>query len=548
MFKQLFTSYAPHKGAIPRESPPQLKEGVQFSELRYRRLFETAQDGILILDASSGNIIDANPSLLKLLGYSWSELLGKELWQVGVFKDAADSKAAFVQLQKNECIRYDDMLLRTKDGRTIDAEFVGNAYMVGDLRVVQCNIRDITDRRKIEMLAKLKTDELERLSKSQENIKQAMLNVMEDLEAAKTQIELEKAKDEAIIASVGEGLIAVDTDKKIIIMNASAEKMLGWDMKDMIGREITSLPLEDEDGHILPLTKRPTYISIATGKPTNAIYHFVRKDKTRFPIAINVTPVKLAGKTIGAIDIFRDITQEKEIDRVKSEFVSLASHQLRTPLGISKWYLEAILAKDYFAKAPRMAQDYLHEVYKNNERLLALVRDLLSISRIDQGHLKSVSKSVHVLDIIQRVVKHMRILANANNISIRLKVRERHMSAILIDPLRVQEVIENLIINAITYSNASGIVEVTVGVHVGMIRIDVKDSGIGIVSKDKKKLFTKFFRSEAAIAKNPEGSGLGLYVVKSYVEDWGGSIMVQNNKGKGCTFTVTLPYTKKGGD
>jgi diguanylate cyclase (GGDEF)-like protein/PAS domain S-box-containing protein len=117
------------------------------SELRYRRLFETAQDGILILDAATGSIIDVNPFLIEMLGYSREEFIGKKLWEVGAFKDIQASKDAFLALQKNEYIRYKDLPLKAKDGKLYQVEFVSNVYMVGDEKVIQCNIRDITERK-----------------------------------------------------------------------------------------------------------------------------------------------------------------------------------------------------------------------------------------------------------------------------------------------------------------------------------------------------------------------------------------------------------------
>jgi diguanylate cyclase (GGDEF)-like protein/PAS domain S-box-containing protein len=120
---------------------------IQTSELRYRRLFEAAQDGILILDAETGMITDVNPFLIKLLGYSREEFLEKRIWEVGAFKDIEASKDAFQALQKNEYIRYNDLPLRTKDGRLIQVEFVSNVYWAGHEKVIQCNIRDITERK-----------------------------------------------------------------------------------------------------------------------------------------------------------------------------------------------------------------------------------------------------------------------------------------------------------------------------------------------------------------------------------------------------------------
>jgi len=120
---------------------------IKTSELRYRRLFEAAQDGILILDAETGAITDVNPFLIKMLGYSREELVEKKLWEVGAFKDVEASQDAFEALQKNEYIRYEDLPLRAKNGRLVDVEFVSNVYLVGGEKVIQCNIRDITERK-----------------------------------------------------------------------------------------------------------------------------------------------------------------------------------------------------------------------------------------------------------------------------------------------------------------------------------------------------------------------------------------------------------------
>jgi diguanylate cyclase (GGDEF)-like protein/PAS domain S-box-containing protein len=121
---------------------------IRTSELRYRRLFEAAQDGILILDAESGAITDVNPFLIKMLGYSREEFVEKKLWEVGAFKDIEASREAFEALQKNEYIRYEDLPLRAKSGRLVDVEFVSNVYLVGGEKVIQCNIRDNTERKK----------------------------------------------------------------------------------------------------------------------------------------------------------------------------------------------------------------------------------------------------------------------------------------------------------------------------------------------------------------------------------------------------------------
>lgn len=509
------------------------QQQLQFSELRYRRLFEAAQDGILILNGDTGDIIDANPFLQKMLEYSGKELMGKKLWQIGTFKDVADSKAAFSVLKKEGYIRYRDLPLETKGGRKIDVEFVSNLYKVGQLRVIQCNIRDITDRITIE--------------NSQKKTTAAMLNVMEDLETAKNLLEVAKAKDEAMLNSIGEGLVAVDNKGMVVVMNKAAERILGLRIKDMINRPVTDIPLEYEDGRKVSKSQRPTYMALSQNATVKAVFNYITPLKTKFPLAITATPIKLGKMTIGLIEIIRDISREQEIDRAKSEFVSLASHQLRTPLGIIKWYLEALENDIYIKSAPPEVTNHIKEIYKSNKRLLSLVRDLLSVSRIDQGKVKNLPEKVDVKNIIVETVRLMSTVADKKNIGLSMVIMGSPRPLVInIDPLRFHEVLENLVTNAIEYTSPGGKVDIEVKRFTTTLQIRVKDTGIGISLADQKKLFTKFFRSERAIEFNPEGSGLGLYVIKSYVEDWGGKVNVKSVEGKGSEFTVTLPL--KGGD
>src|ERR1035437_7143970 len=130
------------------------EQSLKDSELRYRRLFEAAQDGILILDAKTGMIEDLNPYLIKMLGYSREEFIKKKLWEVGAFKDIKASQDAFEALQKNEHIRYENLPLKAKNGKLIQVEFVSNAYLVGDEKVIQCNIHDVTESKQAEDLSR----------------------------------------------------------------------------------------------------------------------------------------------------------------------------------------------------------------------------------------------------------------------------------------------------------------------------------------------------------------------------------------------------------
>src|SRR5687768_17349278 len=152
----------------PADVPASEQSALAASEERYRRLFETAQDAILILDAEGtpGKIMDANPFVIDLLGYPLDELVGKELWEIGLFSDTQESKAAMRRLRETGYIRYEDMPLQTKRGKRVEVEFVSNSYMVGSLKVIQCNIRDITDRKWAEEAARISAERFRFLAES----------------------------------------------------------------------------------------------------------------------------------------------------------------------------------------------------------------------------------------------------------------------------------------------------------------------------------------------------------------------------------------------
>lgn len=384
-----------------------------------------------------------------------------------------------------------------------------------------------------------------------DNIKQALLNITDDLNKEKIRLEKEKIKDEAILGSIGDGVVVTDNNRKIILMNKSARRILN--SKSSVGKDFFKVwSMEDENGHEVPADKQPIQLALSSARittttvaTTGAQYYCVRKDGTKFPIAVTVSPVILKGKTIGVVHVFRDVSKEKEIDKVKSEFVSIASHQLRTPLSITKWHLEAIKEEEYFKNAPKTSLAYLNEIYKSNERLISLVHSLLSVSRIDQRRIKNNPQETDIVQLIKDTIKEISPVAAKENIKFYLVVKPDDLQTMFIDPFQFHEVIETLLINAIEYNIPSGRVEITVDKKTDdILLISIKDTGIGLSQEDQKKLFTKFFRSKKAVSKNPDGSGLGLFIVKSYIEAWGGKVFVESQEGRGSTFIITIPLNK----
>ena len=386
--------------------------------------------------------------------------------------------------------------------------------------------QDITDRKVIE--------------KNLADANAASRNVLEDLQVERDALAHAKAKDEALLESLGEGLIAVDNDRKITVVNKVATDTLGWKMKDLIGKLITDLTLEDDAGHLVPFDKRPTNIALVTGKPTKVTYFFVRKNKTKFPMAITATPVKLDGKIIGLIEIIRDVTHEREIDRAKSEFVSLASHQLRTPLTTVSWYAEMILKGDVGEVVPGQKK-YLEEIYNGNRQMIELVSTLLNVSRIELGTFKAESKPTDICALAQRALDEQKPKIEEKGLAIVQKF-DLNISTFSTDPKLLGMIFDNLLSNAVEYTPPGGKIVFSLSLDgTKALHIQVADTGYGIPKNQQDQIFSKFFRADNVRDKDTKGTGLGLYIVKSVVKDSGGKIWFESEENKGTAFHVSFP-------
>ncbi len=503
---------------------------------RAQLVIESVEDPIFSKDMN-GIIRTWNKSAERMYGYKKQEIIGKSIMLMVPEDNKHEIKTILDRIRKGKKFEGYETSRITKGGKIIDISInvlpiIENGEIVG-ATVIH---RNVTETKKANKKLEIANAELE-------ESKLALMNLMKDLEVAKGTIEIEKAKDEAMLNSIGDGLLAIDNDEKIIVMNKAAETMLGWKFKDSIGHIITSLPLEDEQGLPLSLDKQLVPTNLSTNTQTIPMYYFVRNDKSRIPIAINVTPIILGEKRIGVIEIFRDITKEKEVDKAKSEFISIASHQLRTPLGIVKWYLEVLSTDEYMQKMPKQTKVYFEELRKNNERILNLVRSLLSIAHIDQGMVNDKPEPTNIAELAKDTLEDLSIMALKKKIELKLQINDAKLPSVLIDPLRLREVIENLVANAIEYNTPLGSVAVVVDRNdAGGFLISVVDTGSGISEDDQRQLFTKFYRTKKAAASNTGGSGLGLYLVKSYVEGWGGHISIESKEDVGSSFNITLPF------
>ncbi len=320
---------------------------LQDSELRYRRLFETAQDGILILDAKTGMIDDVNPYLVKMLGYSLAEFISMKIWEVGAFKDIEASQKAFEALQTNEYIRYENLPLKTKDGRLIQVEFVSNVYLVGSKKVAQCNIRDNTARKRAE-------DEL--------------------LKAGALQ--------NAIFNSANFSSIATDAKGVIQIFNVGAERMLGYTAADVMNK-IT--PADISDLHEVIARAEALSLELGTqitpgfealvfkaSRGIEDIYEltYIRKDGSRFPAVVSVTALRDdRNAIIGYLLIGTDNTARKQIEAEQKK--------LDQRLRDQQFYTRSLIESNIDALMTTDPRGIITDVNKQMEALTACTRDEL---------------------------------------------------------------------------------------------------------------------------------------------------------------------------
>jgi PAS domain S-box-containing protein len=355
----------------------------------------------------------------------------------------------------------------------------------------------------------------------------------------------QRAETEALFTSIGDGAISTDEFGRITRVNPAAQQLLGFSEAELLGawfpKKIMAVNFDDQP---ITLIDRPITKAFLTGKPVSEKISYRRKDGRKIALSVNISPIILNGKPLGAIEVFRDITLEQEVDKMKSEFISLASHQLRTPLSATKTYTH-MLYDGYMGKLNPAQKKALSTIISATNRMNELISTLLNVTRIESGNIEVTPKLLHIDKLAEEVIKEVSLMASNKSIQLSLTVKGKASTGIKTDSLIVKEVMTNLISNAIKYTPDNGRVELIIHPRKDTILVEVHDTGWGIPKYSHEQVFSKFFRAQNIVQRETTGTGLGLYLVKGLLEALGGKIWFTSEEEKGTKFSFTLPRKQK---
>lgn len=358
-------------------------------------------------------------------------------------------------------------------------------------------------------------------------------------------LEEEQQLDQAIMASVAESLIVINKSGQIILFNPSAEEVTGLKESDVQYRAFKkALVFVDKDGKVQK--ENPIEASLKKGIKTEVKikdgFFIKHTSGTLTPVSIAVAPIQSKAEVVnGVVVTIQDISSEKELDKVKDEFVYVVAHELGNPIFAMDGYLS--LLDDKIKKTDFETKGLLTSTRSLNQQLSSLVNDLLEVVRNEQGQLTCEVTAVNLKNIILETIKSATFKAKGKNIDITLG--SLNGAKVIANEQKIREVIVNLVDNAIKYTPEGGKIEVSSVRSGDIINTHIKDTGYGMTTEEQEKLFSKFYRIKDENTKNISGTGLGLFICKQIVEKCGGTISVQSDKGKGSTFTFSLKIAKK---
>ena len=551
---------------------------LKVSEMRFRRLFETAQDGILILDAITGKINEVNPFLMDMLGYSRDEFLGKKLWQIGAFKDIKAIKADFLKLQRERYIRYEDLPLQAQDGHKIAVEFVSNVYTVDGKKVIQCNIRDITDRKRAENDLKKATDQKLKDEAFNRVERDRFINAVYLLQKLPGNLASPQEYVDALVEMLLDwsgcscmGVRLSNGDKKpqyesykgfsraywVSQANTSIEECVEFKRKYFertkkgsfyyasIKENGTRFSHKLKEGVQNIGIREPYFLVIIPvlydTETVALIYMADKKNGEDVPTEVNFIEqlAPLIGESIYKFNMEikvqgaqEELVQAKRLSDI-GELSATVAHELRNPLAAISLAAYSIRSKKRNLPIDKHLDNIDKKIFESDH----IISNLLFYSRLKTPHYELVNIYSTLNECIELANKGFK----EQGVRVVRKLGLVKNTVIQADPFQMKELFVNILNNAFDAVSGKNNV-ITIGARLinhKSIEVHVHDNGMGVNSENILKVFDPFFTTKA------KGNGLGLAVCHQIVSLHHGSIAIKSPDNKGTTITVILPRNKQ---
>lgn len=488
------------------------------SEERFRTAFLHAAAGMIIL-RTDGKILQVNNSICKMLGFSESDLLKKS------FSDLVHSD---LNSNTSEIIR--ELVAGTTDHSNFE-----NKFICKDDTFIWANISMsvVTDSEEPVYLTVQVVDTTE-IHNYRETLEKEVHERTQELNAALKDAENTRDHIDGILKSMADGLIVTDLNNEVTNLNPAAEELLSIKYQDVIHRPFDFVPMEtsavqSNDQATMPAAENE--FDFAVKLPYQSVPVILR---ARTSIIRDKE-----GNITSKITNFHDVSRDREVARMKNEFLSTAAHELRSPLTSIQGFSEILLLKKDLSAEQR--KRFLNHINNQASKLSAIISDLLDISRIESGTSFTLNKNLHKFaDILDEVILPYRVQSKKHKFKMDISDGYREL---LIDSEKIGQVLKNLVSNSVKYSPGGGIITLSTKMKKDQFIFSIKDEGLGMTSDELSRIFEKFYRADAS-STAIEGTGLGMNISKYLVEAHGGTINVESEYGAGTTVTFCLPINE----
>jgi PAS domain S-box-containing protein len=380
---------------------------------------------------------------------------------------------------------------------------------------------------KITNYTETKEDELRR-------VRAALLNILEDTEEARKDAVRERNKTMTMIENLTDGILLLNNRNEVEIISPLVVDFFRKSKEQILGKNIADLFDSEELKQFqeLLIDTKKRRVNSVVGKEISI--------GKRMDIEVSTVFLEEGAEEGGVLIILHDVTRDKLVERMKTEFVSIAAHQLRTPLSAIKWTLRMVLDGDT-GKITDEQKDLLEKTYISNERMILLINDLLNVSRIEEGRFLYKQELANLEDVISNVIDDSQDIVKMKKMTLKFDKPKDVLPQVSIDKEKMKLAIQNLLENAVKYTPEGGKINISLEKENDKLVFKIEDSGVGIPEDQHERIFTKFFRGDNVIRMETEGSGLGLYTTMNIIEAHKGKIWFDSKEGEGTTFTFVIP-------